>query len=252
MSYCFLSLLMPVERVLIFFLMAILCRVTYMEANNYSLFLSRSFSCFSLFAECSGVSMNLLLAMLTITVGQVGMSPSSHEHSALILRLLGALGSKLRLWQKMPTDVCNWERETRFVDGDRKTCWSDWSGWKRSLENDCPLNLGIIFTSFQDGILNMISGSIGNDFQGLAPDICRSGATAVMAPFVLQNRPSIKHRTHPKSGWYDWYDYVALVIGDLTFSISAGWTERNPNAILSIRRSNKHSTKHMGMRFPAI
>jgi hypothetical protein len=41
--------------------------------------------------------MNLLLAMLTVTVGQVGMSHSSHEHSALILRLLGALGSKLRL-----------------------------------------------------------------------------------------------------------------------------------------------------------
>lgn len=37
-----------------------------------------------------------------------------------------------------------------------------------------------------------------NNFQGLAPDLCRSGA--VMAPAVPQNRPSVKYRTHPKSG----------------------------------------------------
>jgi len=59
--------------------------------------LSQSFSCFSLLTECSGVFMNLLIVLLTITMGQVGMNPSSHKHGALILCLLGALGSKLRL-----------------------------------------------------------------------------------------------------------------------------------------------------------
>ena len=166
--------------------------------------LNSNFLNFMFFRFHSAIQRSLVffLVTLTITLGEINMSPSSHKHSALILRLLWVQSSAydrrcrrmcatehvkrvlLTVKEKhIALKWLKWEKEPRIALQFWDHLGSCWDGW---ILNWHTLSLSIV---------TLVGQSV--TLQGLAPDLRRSGA-AVMPPVVPQNRPSMRHRTHAK------------------------------------------------------